>query len=62
MNAPIEKIAIENPVSCISSQIRKPDQIIQPYMFGDEATKTTSSLLKIFCINTGHSLILIAPR
>lgn len=46
MNAPIEKIAIENPVSCISSQIRKPDQIIQPYMFGDKATKTTCLWLK----------------
>lgn len=46
MNAPIEKIAIENPVSVISSQIRKPDQIIQPWMFGDEATKTTCLWLK----------------
>tara|TARA_R100000808_G_C2125765_1_gene136093 strand:- start:607 stop:1224 length:618 start_codon:yes stop_codon:yes gene_type:complete len=46
MNAPIKKIAIENPVSCISSQIRKPDQIIQPYMFGDVATKTTCLWLK----------------
>ena len=46
MDAPIEKIAIENPVSVISSQIRKPDQIIQPYMFGDEATKTTCLWLK----------------
>ena len=46
MNAPINKIAIENPVSCISSQIRKPDQIIQPYMFGDKATKTTCLWLK----------------
>ena len=41
MDAPIKHIAIENPVSVISSQIRKPNQIIQPYMFGDEATKTT---------------------
>jgi site-specific DNA-cytosine methylase len=46
MNAPIKKIAIENPISCISSQIRKPDQIIQPYMFGDVATKTTCLWLK----------------
>lgn len=46
MDAPIDKIAIENPVSVISSQIRKPDQIIQPYMFGDEATKTTCLWLK----------------
>lgn len=46
MNAPIDKIAVENPVSVISSQIRKPDQIIQPYHFGDEATKTTCLWLK----------------
>jgi len=46
MDAPIPKIAIENPVSVISSQIRKPDQIIQPYHFGDEATKTTCLWLK----------------
>jgi hypothetical protein len=46
MDAPIDKIAIENPVSVISSQIRKPDQIIQPYHFGDKATKTTCLWLK----------------
>ena len=46
MDAPINKIAVENPVSVISSQIRKPDQIIQPYHFGDEATKTTCLWLK----------------
>lgn len=41
LNAPIKHISLENPVSVISSEIRKPNQIIQPYMFGDEATKTT---------------------
>ena len=46
MDAPIPRIAIENPVSVISTKIRKPDQIIQPYMFGDEATKTTCLWLK----------------
>ena len=46
MDAPIEKIAVENPVSVISSKIRKPDQIIQPWMFGDQATKTTCLWLK----------------
>ena len=40
-HAPIDYIAIENPVSQISSLWRKPDQIIQPYMFGDEASKKT---------------------
>ena len=39
--APIDRIALENPVSIISSRIRKPDQIIQPWQFGHEATKTT---------------------
>jgi hypothetical protein len=46
MDCPIPRIAIENPVSVISTKIRKPDQIIQPYMFGDEATKTTCLWLK----------------
>lgn len=46
LDAPIEKICLENPVSIISSKIRKPDQIIQPYMFGHEATKTTCLWLK----------------
>lgn len=45
-NADIPKIAIENPVGLLSSRWRKPDQIIQPYMFGDEATKTTCLWLK----------------
>jgi hypothetical protein len=39
--APIKRIAVENPVSIISTRWRKPNQIVQPYMFGDEATKTT---------------------
>ena len=46
MDAPIDRIAIENPVSVISSRIRKPDQIIQPYEHGHEATKTTCLWLK----------------
>lgn len=46
MNAKIDKIAIENPISVISSAIRKPDQIIQPYMFGDSASKSTCLWLK----------------
>ena len=41
MDAPIPKICIENPVSIISSQIRKPEQIIQPWMFGHPEQKTT---------------------
>ena len=46
MDAPIPRIAIENPVSVISSQIRKPDQIIQPWMFGHDASKKTCLWLK----------------
>lgn len=46
MNAPIEKICVENPVSVISTQIRKPDQIIQPWMFGHGETKATCLWLK----------------
>ncbi len=46
MNAPIKHIVIENPISVISSQIRKPDQIIQPFMFGDKASKSTCLWLK----------------
>lgn len=45
-NSNIDKIAIENPVGLLSSRWRKPDQIIQPWMFGDEATKTTCLWLK----------------
>lgn len=46
MAAPIPRIAIENPVSIISSRIRKPDQIIQPWMFGHGETKATCLWLK----------------
>lgn len=46
MDAPIPRICIENPVSIISTRIRKPDQIIQPWQFGHEATKTTCLWLK----------------
>lgn len=44
--APIERIAIENPVGVMSSVYRKPDQIIQPWMFGDSAAKQTCLWLK----------------
>ena len=46
MSAPIERIAIENPISIISSRIRKPDQIIQPWQFGHGETKATCLWLK----------------
>lgn len=46
MNADIERIAIENPVSIISSKIRKSDQIIHPWQFGHGETKATCLWLK----------------
>lgn len=46
LDAPIPLIAIENPVSIISSQIRKPDQVIQPWQFGHGETKATCLWLK----------------
>ena len=46
MDAPIERIAIENPISVISSRIRKPDQIINPWQFGHDASKRTCLWLK----------------
>ena len=46
LNAPVARIALENPISIISSRIRKPDQIIQPWMFGHGETKATCLWLK----------------
>lgn len=46
MNAPIERIAIENPIGVMSSQYRKPDQVIQPWMFGHGETKATCLWLR----------------
>lgn len=46
LEAPIPRIALENPVSIISSRIRKPDQIIQPGQFGHGETKATCLWLK----------------
>ncbi len=46
MDLPIEKICLENPVGIISTRIRKPDQIIQPWQFGHEEQKATCLWLK----------------
>lgn len=46
LGAPIERIALENPVSIISSRIRRPDQILQPWQFGHRESKTTCLWLK----------------
>lgn len=46
MDADIDKICLENPISVISTKVRKPDQIIQPWMFGHTETKATCLWLK----------------
>jgi len=46
VNASCEKIAIENPIGIMSTKYRKPNQIIQPWMFGDKFTKSTCLWLK----------------
>lgn len=46
MDAPVPRIAIENPISIISSRIRKPDQVIQPWQYGHGETKATCLWLK----------------
>ena len=46
VNADCPKVAIENPIGIMSSHYRKPDQIIQPYQFGDHARKSTCLWLK----------------
>lgn len=60
LDAPIPRIALENPVSVISSRIRKPDQIIQPHQFGHDASKKTCLWLKNLPLlqATAH----VAPR
>ena len=60
MDAPIPHIAIENPIGCIGTRIRKPDQIIQPWMFGDDASKATCLWLKN--LPTLASTRIVAPR
>ena len=46
MDAPVHRIALENPVGCISSRVRKPDQYIQPWQFGHPHSKKTCLWLK----------------
>lgn len=46
LDAPIPRVALENPISIISTRIRKPDQIIQPWQFGHGETKATCLWLK----------------
>ena len=60
MDAPIARVAVENPVSVISSRIRKPDQIVQPWMFGHDASKQTCLWLKGLPVLTPTAIV--APR
>lgn len=46
LGAPIPRIALENPIGCISTRIRKPSQTIQPWQFGHDASKATCLWLK----------------
>jgi hypothetical protein len=46
LHAPVKYIALENPVGCISSRIRKPDQYIHPWQFGHQESKKTCLWLK----------------
>lgn len=46
MDAPVHRIALENPIGCISSRVRKPDQYIQPWQFGHPHSKKTCLWLK----------------
>lgn len=46
LEAPIDKIAVENPVGIVSTRYKKPNQTVQPWMFGDEASKATCLWLK----------------
>ena len=60
LEAPIEKIALENPIGCISTKIRKPSQTIQPWQFGHDASKATCLWLKNLPLLTPTQLV--APR
>lgn len=60
MNAPIARIAVENPIGRIGTAIRKADQIIQPYQFGHDASKQTALWLKGLPKLTPTQLV--APR
>jgi len=60
LDAPIGKISLENPISIISSRIRKPDQIVNPWQFGHDASKKTCLWLKNLPLL--HPTKIIEPR
>lgn len=57
LDAPIKKIALENPISKISTAIRKPDQIIQPWQYGHGETKATCLWLKNLPLLTPTNIV-----
>lgn len=61
-NAPIQKIAIENPVGVMSTFYRKPDQIINPYLFGDPYEKRTCLWLKNLPLLQPTDIVQPEPR
>ncbi|MCP4763008.1 MAG: DNA cytosine methyltransferase [archaeon] len=61
LEADIPKIALENPIGCISTKIRKPNQIIQPYHFGHPESKSTCLWLKNLPL-LKHTDVLIKPE
>lgn len=62
LEADIPKIALENPIGAISSNIREPDQIIQPYMFGHPQSKKTCLWLKDLPLLTPTNIVEEEPR
>lgn len=62
MDAPVPRICIENPVSVISTRIRKPDQTVQPYEFGHDASKRTCFWLKGLPRLVVDPSLYVAPR
>jgi hypothetical protein len=57
MDIPIPKIAIENPIGCISTRIKRPSQTSQPWQFGDDASKSTCLWLKNLPLLTPTKLV-----
>jgi hypothetical protein len=57
LDAPIPRIALENPIGCIGTRIRKADQTIQPWQFGHDASKSTCLWLKNLPLLTPTAVI-----
>lgn len=57
LEAPIERIAVENPVGIVSTRYKKPNQTVHPWMFGDEASKATCLWLKNLPLLTPTNIV-----